>query len=292
VTPWGSPDDLLGVVWDLQKFAKKAVSVWIYLVHYQRCSQNLYCFKVNTESSVLQWSPVILAPPSTLCETEFPSFLFFFRSMLPRQDQMAKVATLLADGPLLEAFNIGLHLPASNTASSVFPFLVMSLLPGHVQSISFSCCVHLLRLFLLQSFPSLPYLLYILSNWISIFFSMFTFWKPSHSRFSHGSSLCSMSFTILLVSVCIIFSSDSCLSFDSIVRPCVEGDLLCVLAKNCTENFRSDEKEVSTAFPTNKFSPRPPLKHSCGRLCVKGDLLNVPAKTAPKIPIWWERKRN
>src|SRR6218665_1479797 len=44
---------------------------------------------------------------------------------------------------------------------SVFLPLIVSLLPGCVQFISFSvsCCVHLLRLFLLQSSPSIPYLL-------------------------------------------------------------------------------------------------------------------------------------
>src|SRR6218665_1440510 len=85
----------------------------------------------------------------TLCETGFPFCWFFFRSMLPRQDQMAEVATLLADGPHLEAFHI--HKSASNTASSVFPFLLVRIMC--VQSISFffSCCLHLLRFFLLQS---------------------------------------------------------------------------------------------------------------------------------------------
>ena len=42
--------------------------------------------------------------------------------MLPRKDQMAEVATLLADDSLLEAFHI--HLSASSTASSVFVFLL------------------------------------------------------------------------------------------------------------------------------------------------------------------------
>src|SRR6218665_2692760 len=79
--------------------------------------------------------------------------------MLPRKDQIAKVA-FLTDGPLLEAFYI--H-PVSSQQSIIcfrlalvrFPaiffrqlFLVVSLLPGCVQSISFffSFCVHLLRL--------------------------------------------------------------------------------------------------------------------------------------------------
>ena len=42
--------------------------------------------------------------------------------MLPRKDQMAEVATLLADDSLLEAFHI--HLSASSTASSVFVLLL------------------------------------------------------------------------------------------------------------------------------------------------------------------------
>jgi len=37
-TPRESPDDLLGVGWDLQKFVNTVVSVWIYWVHYQRWS--------------------------------------------------------------------------------------------------------------------------------------------------------------------------------------------------------------------------------------------------------------
>src|SRR6218665_880207 len=47
------------------------------------------------------------------------------------------------------------------------------------------------------------------------------------------------------------FSSDSCLTFDLIVRPCVEDDLLRVLAKahvQTAENFRSYEKEVTCSI--------------------------------------------
>ena len=130
--------------------------------------------------------------------------------MLPRKDQMTEVA-FLNDGPLLEAFYI--H-PVSSQNSIIcfrlalfrFPaiffrqlFLVVSLLPGCVQSISFffSWCGHLLRLLFLQPFPSFPYLLYILSNWISTFSSMFTFWKPSYSCVSRGPCLCPCLLTLL-----------------------------------------------------------------------------------------------
>src|SRR6218665_1146304 len=61
--------------------------------------------------------------PHQLCESGFPFCWFFFRSMLPRKDRMAEVATLLADGPLLEAFHIQ-HMSASSKASSVFVLLL------------------------------------------------------------------------------------------------------------------------------------------------------------------------
>src|SRR6218665_1895511 len=59
---------------------------------------------------------------STLCESGFPFFWFFFRSMLPRKDQMTEVTTLLADRLLFEAFHI--HRSASSKAS----FVLISLL--------------------------------------------------------------------------------------------------------------------------------------------------------------------
>ena len=74
--------------------------------------------QLNTGSDVL----FFLSPSSTLWESRFPFCWFFFRSMLPRKDQMADVATLLADGPLLEAFRI--HMSASSTASSFSSALV------------------------------------------------------------------------------------------------------------------------------------------------------------------------
>src|SRR6218665_2141821 len=70
-----------------------------------------------TLSQVFCSKPNVLFFFSHLCESWFPFCWFFFRSMLPKKDQMAEVATLLADGPLLEAFHIPLS--ACSTASGV-----------------------------------------------------------------------------------------------------------------------------------------------------------------------------
>jgi len=58
-------------------------------------------------------------------------------SVLPRKDQLAEVATLHADGPLLEAFHR--HLSASSTASSVFVVLMSAIPPFSFDSHSHSC---------------------------------------------------------------------------------------------------------------------------------------------------------
>src|SRR6218665_1424431 len=96
----------------------------------------LYC-PLNTETCVLQCCSVFLSPSSTLCESGFPFCWFFFSSMLPRKDQMGEVATLHADGPLLEAFHR--HLSASSTASSVFVVLMSAIPPFSFDSHSHSC---------------------------------------------------------------------------------------------------------------------------------------------------------
>src|SRR6218665_482614 len=88
--------------------------VLVFFPHYQLC--------VNQGFHFVGFSSGFLSPLSTLCESGFPFCWFFFRSMLPRKDQMAEVTTLLADRPLLEAFHI--HLLASSTASSVFVLLL------------------------------------------------------------------------------------------------------------------------------------------------------------------------
>src|SRR6218665_2883444 len=76
----------------------------------------LHC-QLNTESSCFAVM-FCFSFSSTLCESAFPFCWFFFRSMLPRKEQIAEVTTLLADGPLLEAFHK--HLSASSVQHHLF----------------------------------------------------------------------------------------------------------------------------------------------------------------------------
>ena len=76
--PWGSPDDLPGVGWDLQKFVSKVVSIWIYTAMQSKFIL-LQCQLLNSELSVLQLYYVLISPSSTLFQTGFPVCWFFLR---------------------------------------------------------------------------------------------------------------------------------------------------------------------------------------------------------------------
>jgi len=163
----------------------------------------------------------------------FPFCWFLFRPMLPRKDQMAKVATLLADGPLLEAFHI-----AYTCQHSV----------QHHRFSSWSCplSLHFLSIVILSSEspsrdqgPPNPYqfstalsspILSIISIFICFIFCLIESLYSSPS--SHFKSLLNLTFLMANVSAtCLLpysvsasvsfFSSDSHLTFDSTVRPCV-----------------------------------------------------------------------
>jgi len=118
---------------------------------------------------------------------------------------------------------------------------------------SFFCCVHVFKLFLLQSFPSLLYLPCVPSNWFSIFFS-----RHSHIlRFlipTFPWSMSLLSLTMLYSRVYIILFFRFLLNFfDSGVRPSVECDFFVFLQRLPREFLIWWERSYSTAFSLTLF---------------------------------------
>ena len=209
----------------------------------QRCSQNLFYFNVSywIPSQAFCSNIVYLSRHKLCVKQDFQFADSSSDSVLPRQVHLVKVTTPLDALGLIFRLSISNYRQFTIQYSNIFfqyLFLVLSILPGCAQSVYFFClyCVHILKLFLFQSFPLLLYLPYVPSNWFSIFFSMATFKAFSFLLFLLSLSL--LSLTMFYIRAYILLFLRFLLNFWLSSWPICRRWFACVLAK-------TDEKEVT-----------------------------------------------